>query len=56
MAGKNDAKIRKGLPIRVSRRTSKFGGKFDKYAAYRLRVGKPNGPGQAGNKSGRNKI
>ena len=27
-----------------------------KYARYRARVGRPNGPGQPGNKSGKNKI
>ncbi len=54
MAGKNDARLKKGLPTRFTRR--KLGGKKDSYAAYRNRVGKPNGPGQPGNKSGRNKI
>lgn len=33
------------------------GGRNDKkYAKYRNRVGKPNGPGMPGNKSGNNKI
>lgn len=34
----------------------KYGRNRDKCAAYRQRVGKPNGPGQPGNKAGRNKI
>lgn len=52
MAGKNDSKLKKGLPHRCARRS--MGKKFDKYAAYRLRVGKPRGPGEKGNKIGRN--
>lgn len=38
----------KGIPRKANdkRRTRK-------YVAYRLRVGKPNGPGQAGNKKGK---
>lgn len=34
----------------------KTGKKVNKHALYRQRVGKPNGPGQPGTKSGRNKI
>lgn len=46
----------KGLPKRVSRRLDSKSGKVDKYARYRNRVGKPNGPGAPGNKSGKNRT
>jgi len=43
--------------------TQKAGGSSRKYGRnkvkcglYRLRVGKPNGPGMPGNKSGRNRV
>ena len=52
MQSKKDLRKLKGIPRKSSRR--KLGMRFDKYAAYRRRVGKPNGPGVAGNKSGRN--
>jgi hypothetical protein len=44
----------KGLPPRVQRRRN--GSKVDKYTRYRNRVGRPNGPGAPGNKSGRNRV
>lgn len=38
------------------RRRDKGGRNERRYAEYRKRVGKPNGPGKPGNKSGYNKI
>jgi hypothetical protein len=44
----------KGVPRKSTRR--KMGDKRDKYAAYRTRVGRPNGPGQPGNKKGKGRL
>lgn len=38
------------------RRLAKGGRNEKRYAKYRARVGKPNGPGMSGNKSGVNKT
>lgn len=48
-------KIDKRASRRKVRDTNYKHFKNDKYAAYRLRVGKPLGPGISGNKSGKNK-
>lgn len=53
MSKKEQRKL-KGIPRKSSRR--RLGMKRDKYAAYRARVGKPNGPGQPGNKKGRGRV
>jgi hypothetical protein len=41
----------KGIPRKANDRR-----RTRKYAAYRLRVGKPNGPGQPGNKKGKGRL
>jgi hypothetical protein len=41
---------------KVQKKHRKFGRNAKKCEAYRRRVGKPNGPGQPGNKAGRNKM
>jgi hypothetical protein len=51
---RNQEKQAKGLPPRVGRRRDPKSGKVDKYGRYRTRRGLPNGPGQPGNKSGKN--
>lgn len=40
---------------RSSRRKDPRSSKVNKHAAYRMRVGRPNGPGASGNKAGKNK-
>lgn len=47
----------KGTKKKTSKRRLDKGGRNERrYKAYRDRVGKPNGPGKPGNKSGVNKI
>ncbi len=41
---------------RKSKKGRKYGRNKAKCELYRQRVGKPNGPGQPGNKAGKNKI
>lgn len=41
---------------RSGRRKNPRSAKVDKHARYRALIGRPNGPGQPGNKSGKNKI
>lgn len=45
-----DRRKLKGIPRKANKAR-----RDRKYVAYRNRVGKPNGPGNPGNKSGRNK-
>ena len=52
-SNREDRKL-KGLPTRVGRRIR--GQKIDKYGRYRLRVGKPLGPGVPGNKKGKGRL
>lgn len=47
----------KGTRTKEAKKRLRKGGRNEtRYAKYRLRVGKPNGPGRPGNKSGKNKI
>lgn len=45
----------KPLPKRTGIDRKKHTARGQKYERYRIRRGKPNGPGQSGNKSGKNK-
>jgi hypothetical protein len=47
----------KSTTTKTNKKRLRKGGRNErKYARYRARVGKPNGPGMPGNKSGKNKI
>lgn len=52
-AGQTGSKKNKGGSRKNKSR--KYGRNKEKCARYRLLIGKPNGPGQPGNKAGRNK-
>lgn len=51
MQSVKDRRKLKGVPRKSNDRR-----RARKYTAYRLRVGKPNGPGQPGNKRGKGRV
>jgi hypothetical protein len=51
MASVKEQRKLKGVPRKSNKRRQER-----KYLSYRMRVGRPNGPGRPGNKAGKNKL